>query len=71
VYDNEIQDKFLANEVDFTGNWNVNKNVNFQLGYGLLFGSKTLERMKDVNSDGVQQFFYTMITVKPEFFKHE
>jgi hypothetical protein len=27
--------------------------------------------MKDVNSDGVQQFFYTMITVKPEFFKHE
>jgi len=71
VYDNEVQDKFLANELDLTGNWNINKNVNLQLGYGLLVGSKTLERMKDVNADGIQQFFYTMITVKPEFFKHE
>ncbi len=71
IYENELQDKFLANEVDLTGNWNINKFLNLQLGYGMLFGSKTLERIRDVDSDGVQQFFYTMITVTPEFFKHE
>ncbi|MFP4025602.1 MAG: alginate export family protein [Thiohalospira sp.] len=71
IYNNEVQDKFLAHEFDLTGNLNINKFLNLQLGYGMLFGSKTLERIRDVDSDGIQQFFYTMITVTPEFFKHE
>lgn len=68
VYDNEVQNKFLANEIDLITTWNLNQIVNLQLGYGMLFGSKTLERMRNIDSEGMQQFFYTMITVKPEFF---
>ena len=70
VYDSEEQDKFLANEIDLVGTWKVNDIINLQLGYGMLFSGKTLEYVKGVESDGLQQFFFTMITVKPTFFKN-
>lgn len=70
VYENEEQDKFLANEIDFMANWKVNDIINLNLGYGMLFGGKTLEYIKGAEGDGLQQFFFTMITVKPTFFKN-
>lgn len=70
VFENEEQDKFLANEIDLIANYKVNDNVDLQFGYGMLFGSKTLEHIKGAEADGLQQFFYTMITVKPTFFKN-
>jgi hypothetical protein len=65
-----VQDKFLANEIDFISTWKVNDIINLQLGYGMLFGSKTLEYIKGAEADGLQQYFFTMITVKPTFFKN-
>ena len=35
----------------------------------MLFGGKTLEYVKGVEGDGLQQYFFTMITVKPTFFE--
>jgi len=70
VYMGENQKKFLANEIDFVSNLKVNDIINLELGYGMLFASKTLEYIKGGNSNGIQQFFYTMITVKPVFFKN-
>ncbi len=70
VFENEDQDKFLANEIDLIANYKVAKNVDLQLGYGILFASKTLEYVKGAEGDGLQQFFYTMITVKPTFFNN-
>ena len=70
VYQNEEQDKFLANEIDLIANWKVNDIIGLQMGYGMLFGSKTLEYVKGVDADGFQNYFFTMITVKPTFFKN-
>lgn len=70
VYESEKQDKFLAHELDFIATWKMNDIVNLQLGYATLFGGKTLEYIKGAEADGIQHFFYTMITVKPTFFKN-
>lgn len=70
VYLNEEQDKFLANEIDLIANWKVNDIIGLQMGYGMLFGSKTLEYIKGVDAEGFQNYFFTMITVKPTFFKN-
>lgn len=69
VYENEVQDRFLANEIDLIANYKLNESVDLQLGYAMLFGSETLEHVKGVEADGLQQFFYTMITVKPNFLR--
>ncbi len=70
VYKGEKQDKFLANEIDFIATWKMNDVINMQFGYATLFGGKTLEYIKGVEGDGMQHYFYTMITVKPTFFKN-
>lgn len=70
VYLGENQKKFLANEIDMVSNFKVNDIINLELGYGVLFAGKTLEYIKGGSSNGIQQFFYTMITVKPVFFKN-
>ncbi len=70
IYEGEKQDKFLANEIDLVATWRMNDIINLQLGYGMLFGGKTLEYVKGVEGDGLQQYFFTMITVKPTFFKN-
>jgi len=70
VYMEENQKKFLANEIDIVSNLKVNDIINLELGYGVLFAGKTLEYIKGGNSNGIQQFFYTMIIVKPVFFKN-
>lgn len=70
VYENEEQDKFLANEIDFMARWKMNDIINLQMGYGMLFGGKTLEYIKGAEGEGLQHYFFTMITVKPTFFKN-
>lgn len=70
LYENKEQDKFLANEIDLIATYKMNDIINLQMGYGMLFGSKTLEYIKDAEADGLQHYFYTMITVKPTFFKN-
>ncbi|OFX84227.1 MAG: hypothetical protein A2W99_00430 [Bacteroidetes bacterium GWF2_33_16] len=70
VYEGKKQSKFLANEIDFIANYKVNDIINLELGYGMLFAGKTLEYIKGGYTNGIQQFFYTMITVKPVFFKN-
>lgn len=69
VFENEVQDKFLANEIELIANYKLNESVDLQLGYAMLFGSERLEHVKGVEADGLQQFFYTMITVKPNFLR--
>ncbi|MFO7827868.1 MAG: alginate export family protein [Bacteroidales bacterium] len=68
VYENTVQNKFLANEFDLITTWNLNEIVNLQMGYGILFSSKTLELIQATEPNGLQQFLYAMITVKPTFF---
>ncbi|MDA3952514.1 MAG: alginate export family protein [Bacteroidales bacterium] len=70
VHEGEKQDKFLANEIDLIASWKMNDIVNLQFGYATLFGGKTLEYIKGVEGEGIQQYFFTMITVKPTFFKN-
>ncbi|MCG8410828.1 MAG: alginate export family protein [Bacteroidales bacterium] len=71
VHNGKEQDNFLANELDLIGTWKINKVVGLQLGYAMLFAGETLENMNGGSkSSGLQQFFYTAITVKPTFFKN-
>ena len=48
----------------------MNDIVDMEFGYATLFGSKTLEYIQGTEPEGMQHYFYTMITVKPTFFKN-
>ncbi len=71
VFNDELQDKFLGHEIDLIANYKISEDIALQLGYSMFLGaSTTLEHIKGVEGDGIPQFFYTMITVKPTFFKN-
>lgn len=71
VHEENIIDKFLAHEIDFIADLNINKTVSLQMAYGLLFGDETLEIIKGGNSDLIQHYAFVMLTIKPVFFKSE
>lgn len=71
VHENEEINSFLAHEIDFVGDLKISNIAKMQFGYGVLFGNETLDIIKEVESKGLQQYFYTMITVKPVFYKSE
>ncbi|PLX22096.1 MAG: hypothetical protein C0597_02870 [Marinilabiliales bacterium] len=70
LYNGEEQDKFLANEIDLIAKYKMNDIIDMEFGYATLLGSKTLEYIKGVEPEGMQHYFYAMITVKPTFFKN-
>jgi len=69
----QIANKHLGNELDFTLQWKVMKEVTLQTGYSFYLTTDTVEKWKKVYNKGVRfpQFAYVMLTVKPTFFKSE
>jgi hypothetical protein len=69
----ELANKYLGSELDFTLQWKFMKDVTLQTGYSFYLTSDTIEKWKKVYNKGVRfpQFAYVMLTVKPTFFKSE
>jgi hypothetical protein len=61
---------FLGAEGDITYKWSIIKEVDLQVGYSAMFGSKTLAAVAGGNAAHIAHWAYAMITVKPVFFQH-
>ncbi len=58
---------FLAAEADLTYKWNIIKEVELNVGYSALVGSKTLEYVAGGNAAHTAHWAYVMLIVKPTF----
>ncbi len=69
VFEGETIDKFLGHEIDLIANWKINDIAKMQFGYAMMFASESMETLQGRTPDGLQSYFYTMLTVKPNFFE--
>lgn len=60
-------DPFLAVEADLTYKWSITKEVELNLGYSALFGSKTLQAVAGGHYAHTAHWGYVMLIVKPSF----
>ena len=64
----EVINRNLGDEIDFTLIWNPIKEMTLQTGYSCYFVTKSIGTIKNINYSDIRfpQFFYTMITIKPK-----
>lgn len=67
-YEGAVIDKFLGHEIDFVYKQKLKKDISLEAGYSFILGSKSLEIIKNGNSNLWNNWFYFMITVDPAFF---
>jgi hypothetical protein len=58
----------LGTEIDFTMGYQVAKNIQFSAGYSQMFGTASLEVLKDGLSNKNNSWSWLMLTFKPTFF---
>ena len=68
VYNENIIDKFLGQEIDFVYKQKFSDDISLETGYSYILGSKSLEILKGGNKNLWNHWFYVMITVNPTFF---
>jgi len=70
VYNNNVIDKYLGMQDDFSFKINIKNDVTINLGYSFLVGTKSLEIIQARgNKDKLASWAWVMLTVKPEFLK--
>jgi len=57
----------LGSEVDFSLDYGFSDEINFRLGYSALFENASLEDLQQRQADGLQQWGWVMLTLKPKF----
>lgn len=65
---NEKLDSYLGTEVDFTAGYNFKKDITLTGGYSQMFGSKTLEFLKNGDAGHTNNWAWLMISVNPRIF---
>lgn len=68
IYEGSVMDKFLGHEIDFIYKQKIKKDIRLEAGYSCIFGTKSLDIIKNGNSNLWNNWFYFMITVDPSFF---
>ncbi|MCK4922373.1 MAG: alginate export family protein [Bacteroidales bacterium] len=64
-------DKYLGTEVDLTIKYLFSEVTQIDFGYSFMFATKSMETIKSGNKNGLPQFAWIMITIKPEFFRKD
>ncbi|MFD1602371.1 alginate export family protein [Flavobacterium artemisiae] len=65
---NEKLDSYLGTEIDATFAYNFKKDITVTGGYSQMFGSKTLEFIKNGDADHTNNWAWLMISVNPRIF---
>nr|WP_294787692.1 alginate export family protein [uncultured Flavobacterium sp.] len=65
---NEKLDSYLGTEVDATFTYNFKKNITVTGGYSQMFGSKTMEFIKNGDASHTNNWAWLMISVDPKIF---
>lgn len=64
------QDKYLGTEIDLSVSYKVSDMASISCGYSHMIASDAMETLKGVtDADGMNNWAYLMLTVKPVFFK--
>jgi hypothetical protein len=62
-------DSYLGTEIDFTTNYTIQKDIVATAGYSQMFGSSTLERIKNVtNAANTNNWVWVMVSFNPRIF---
>lgn len=69
VFNNQIMDSHLGNEIDLSANIKFSKTVELYLMYSTIFGTETLEAIKGGDKDLFNSYAVVMLTIKPTLFK--
>lgn len=66
---NQKMDSYLGTELDFTAAYTVQKDIVASAGYSQMFGSKTMERLKNVNdAANTNNWVWVMLAFSPRVF---
>lgn len=64
----EIMEDYLGTEIDFTARYALQKDITATAGYSQMFGSQTLEAIKNGNANQTNNWIWLMVTVNPKIF---
>lgn len=64
----EKMDSYLGTEVDFTTSYTLQKDIVATAGYSQMFGSKTLEILKNGDANHTNNWVWLMVSVSPRIF---
>ena len=66
---NNKMDAYLGTEIDFTTSYAIQKDITAMAGYSQMFGSSTLERVKNVaNAANTNNWVWVMVSFNPRIF---
>jgi len=65
--ENKIMNGYLATEIDISASYKVQKNLTVNLGYSQLFGTTSLEQLKEGDSSLSQNWAWLSLTFNPRF----
>jgi hypothetical protein len=66
---NKKMDSYLGTELDFTAGYTLQKDIVASVGYSQMFGSATLERIKNVaDASSTNNWLWVMISFSPKLF---
>ncbi|MGO4905020.1 hypothetical protein [Flavobacterium sp. W20_MBD1_R3] len=67
---NTKMENYLGTELDITTSYTIQKDIVASAGYSQMFGSATLERVKNTaNAATTNNWFWAMISFSPRLFK--
>jgi hypothetical protein len=69
VHENNVINRYLGLETDFTFSYTVNEFTQLHAGYSVMFGSPSLEIIRGGDRNEWAQWAFVMLTVKPVFLK--
>ncbi|HET8885907.1 MAG TPA: alginate export family protein [Salinimicrobium sp.] len=69
-FTNKKYDSYLGNEIDFSASYKFNKDFKLDFGYSQMFGTETLEFLKQKNPSGMQNWIWIKFTFHPVLFSH-
>lgn len=66
---NTKMDSYLGTEIDFTASYNIQKDIVASAGYSQMFGSGTLERLKNgIDAANTNNWLWVMVSFSPRIF---
>lgn len=66
---NNEMDSYLGTELDFTASYTIQKDIVASMGYSQMFGSETLERLKNVtDAANTNNWAWVMVSFSPRLF---
>ena len=65
----ENYDSYLGTEIDLVGFYKFRKDISVGIGYSQMFGTETLEVLKEGDKDRTQNWAWVMLSFSPQLFR--